>query len=69
MSPPGRNVPLKGMYPSGLLRRNLFPGNGMRLLPALLLFLFLLAPNAGAETGVVEEVVDGDTLRVRTAGS
>jgi micrococcal nuclease len=39
-------------------------------LPLLLLFLLLatLAPSAGAETGVVEEVVDGDTLVVRIAG-
>ncbi|OIP36157.1 MAG: hypothetical protein AUK27_02560 [Deltaproteobacteria bacterium CG2_30_66_27] len=35
----------------------------------VLLFLFALARSAGAETGVVDEVVDGDTLRVRTAGS
>jgi endonuclease YncB( thermonuclease family) len=40
----------------------------MRLLPALLLFALLLAPSAGAETGVVEEVVDGDTLVVGVAG-
>jgi endonuclease YncB( thermonuclease family) len=40
----------------------------MRLLPIFLLFLSLLAREAGAETGVVEEVVDGDTLVVRVAG-
>ena len=40
----------------------------MRLLPIFLLFLSLLASSAGAETGVVDEVVDGDTLVVRVAG-
>jgi len=45
------------------MHRNWRPG------PVVLLFLFALARSAGAETGVVDEVVDGDTLRVRTAGS
>lgn len=44
----------------------------MRRAP-LAVFLFLLGllavPAHAAETGVVEEVVDGDTLRVRTSGS
>ncbi len=35
----------------------------------LLLLGLLAGPASAAETGVVEEVVDGDTLRVRTAGS
>ena len=35
----------------------------------VLLFFLALARSAGAETGEVEEVVDGDTLRVRTSGS
>ncbi|HEX9190672.1 MAG TPA: thermonuclease family protein [Candidatus Deferrimicrobiaceae bacterium] len=56
------------MSPSGLLCRNLFPGNRLRLLPVFLLFLSLLVSSAGAETGIVEEVVDGDTLVVRDAG-
>jgi len=46
-----------------------FHGKGRAPL-AILLLLGLLAGSASAsETGVVEEVVDGDTLRVRTAGS
>lgn len=35
----------------------------------LLLVLLATLPASAAETGVVEEVVDGDTVRVRTAGS
>jgi len=46
------------------------PRKGSALLSVFLLLLGLLAGYAsGAETGVVAEVVDGDTLRVRTAGS
>ena len=50
-------------YIGTLMHRNWRPGL------VVLLFLFALARSAGAETGVVDEVVDGDTLRVRTAGS
>jgi len=48
-----------------------FHANGRVCLAALyLLLLGLLAgPAPAAETGVVDEVVDGDTLRVRTGGS
>jgi len=51
------------------MRRTLQSGKGL----ALLAVFFLLLPvvgraSSGAETGVVEEVVDGDTLRVRVAG-
>jgi len=35
----------------------------------ILLLGLLSAPSSAAETGVVDEVVDGDTLRVRIAGS
>jgi endonuclease YncB( thermonuclease family) len=51
-------------------RRLAAPGRG-RASPALFLLLLALlaAAASAAETGVVEEVVDGDTLRVRTAGS
>lgn len=39
-------------------------------LAVIVLLLGLLAcPARGAETGVVEEVVDGDTLRIRVSGS
>jgi endonuclease YncB( thermonuclease family) len=50
------------------MRRNRIPGGGARLLPILLLSLPLLARPAGAETGTVLEVVDGDTLVVRVDG-
>jgi endonuclease YncB( thermonuclease family) len=47
-----------------------FNGKGPASLALFFLLLVLLAgPASGAETGVVVEVVDGDTLRVRTAGS
>ena len=46
------------------------PGKGRATLAFLFLLLRILAgPATAAETGVVEEVVDGDTLRVRTYGS
>jgi len=51
------------------------PPHGIRgrerasLAVVLLLLALLAGPSSAAETGVVEEVVDGDTLRVRTAGS
>ena len=47
------------------------PGKGRTTLAVLfLLLLGLLAGRASAaQTGIVDEVVDGDTLRVRTAGS
>ncbi len=44
----------------------------MRRAPLAVSFLLLgllACPAHGTETGVVEEVVDGDTLRVRTSGS
>ncbi|MFA6149333.1 MAG: thermonuclease family protein [bacterium] len=41
----------------------------MSLVCFLLLLGLLSVPASAAETGVVDEVVDGDTLRVRTAGS
>jgi len=45
-------------------------GKGRRLLAVFFLLLGLLAgPASALETGVVVEVVDGDTLQVRTAGS
>ena len=45
-------------------------GKGRTCLGIVILLLGLLAgPASAAETGVVDEVVDGDTLRVRTAGS
>jgi len=48
-----------------------FHGKGRMLLAVFfLLLLHLLAgPAPAAESGVVDEVVDGDTLRVRTGGS
>jgi micrococcal nuclease len=47
-----------------------FHGKGRAYLAVFFLLLGLLAgPTSAAETGVVDEVVDGDTLRVRTAGS
>ncbi|HEY5577011.1 MAG TPA: thermonuclease family protein [Deferrimonas sp.] len=50
--------------------RDAAPGKG-RASPVLLLLLLglLAAAASAAETGVVEEVVDGDTLLVRTVGS
>jgi micrococcal nuclease len=44
------------------------PGKGRAFLAVFFSLLFLVASPAFAETGVVEEVVDGDTLRVRIAG-
>jgi micrococcal nuclease len=45
-------------------------GKGRPFLAVFFLLLGLLAgPASAAETGVVDEVVDGDTLRVRAAGS
>jgi endonuclease YncB( thermonuclease family) len=46
-------------------------GKGRALLAVfcLLLLGLLVVSAAAAETGIVDEVVDGDTLRVRTAGS
>jgi micrococcal nuclease len=62
MSPPGRHVPPWQEGPP--------PGKGRPSLAVFFLLLGLLAgPAPAAETGVVDEVVDGDTLRVRTAGS
>jgi endonuclease YncB( thermonuclease family) len=63
MSPPGRNVPPWQEGPP--------PGKEpLRLAVFFLLLLGLLAGAAtAAETGIVDEVVDGDTLRVRAAGS
>ena len=49
--------------------RRPFPYRAPLALLFLLLGLLSAPPPSGAETGVVEEVVDGDTLRVRTAGS
>lgn len=53
------------------MRRTLYRGKGLASLAVFfLLFLGLLAgPASSAETGIVDEIVDGDTLRVRTAGS
>ena len=52
------------------MRQRRFVPNRAPLALLFLLLGFLAAPPpSGAETGVVEEVVDGDTLRVRTAGS
>lgn len=48
--------------------KRLPPGKARALLAVFLLLLPLAAGAARAETGVVEEVVDGDTLRVRVAG-
>jgi endonuclease YncB( thermonuclease family) len=47
------------------------PGKGRAFLAgfSLLLLGLLVVSPAAAETGIVDEVVDGDTLRVRTAGS
>src|SRR5512135_790481 len=61
MSPPGRNVPpCQGCPPQDKGRKSL----------AVVLLLALLAGRASAaQTGVVVEIVDGDTLRVRTIGS
>jgi len=68
----GTDFPALGLAGGFLSARPTLPitlfGGGLRLLPVFLLFLSLLASSAGAETGVVEEVVDGDTLRVRVAG-
>jgi len=62
MSPPGRNVPPWRESPP--------PREGRTPLPVFFLLLALLAaPASAAETGVVAEVVDGDTLRVRIAGN
>jgi micrococcal nuclease len=46
-------------------------GKGRAFLAVFLLLLpgLLRGPASAAETGVVDEVLDGDTLRVRTAGS
>ena len=49
--------------------RRSFPNREPLALLFLLLGLLAAPPPSGAETGVVEEVLDGDTLRVRTAGS
>jgi endonuclease YncB( thermonuclease family) len=47
-----------------------FHGKGRAPFAVYFLLLGILAGSAfAAETGVVDEVVDGDTLRVRTAGS
>ncbi|MGB7630987.1 MAG: thermonuclease family protein, partial [Candidatus Deferrimicrobium sp.] len=47
-----------------------FHGKGRAPLAVFFLLLWILAGSASAaETGVVDEVVDGDTLRVRTDGS
>ena len=50
-------------------QRRSFPNRAPLALLFLLLGFLAAPPPSGAETGVVEEVVDGDTLRVRTAGS
>ena len=45
-------------------------GKGRASLAVIILLLGLLAgPASASETGVVDEIVDGDTLRVRTGGS
>src|SRR5512144_858815 len=49
--------------------RRSFPYRAPLALLFLLLGLLAAPPPSGADTGVVEEVVDGDTLRVRTAVS
>jgi micrococcal nuclease len=49
---------------ASLVRRLAAPAVFFLLLPGL-----LAGSASGAETGVVDEVVDGDTLRVRTTGS
>ncbi len=46
-----------------------FHGKGRASLVLFLLLLGFFAGSAPAETGVVVEVVDGDTLRVRTEGN
>jgi len=50
---------------------NVFLGKGLSLLAVFFLLHsgLLPGPASAAETGVVTEVVDGDTLRVRVAGS
>ena len=45
------------------------PGKGRAPLAVVLLLALLAGRASAAQTGVVEEVVDGDTLRVRTTGS
>ena len=50
-------------------RRSLAQRLAVLALFHLLLPVLHAGPASAAETGVVEEVVDGDTLRVRTAGS
>jgi len=50
------------------MRSNRPDGKGLAFLAAFLFLLPLFPVSVGAETGVVEEAVDGDTLRVRLAG-
>jgi micrococcal nuclease len=61
----------RGSFPDRRNHRKVsLRGKGRSPLALFFLLLGLLAaPTSGAETGVVEEVVDGDTMRVRTAGS
>ena len=64
-------------FPSSRVRtRNVPPwqgcpprGKGRSLLVTILLLALLAGRASAAQTGVVDEVVDGDTLRVRTTGS
>ena len=50
------------------MRRGIPHGKGVASLAVFFLLLAAFATAAGAETGVVEEVVDGDTLVVRVNG-
>ena len=60
----------RGSFPDRRNHRKVsLRGKGRSPLALFLLLGLLAAQTSGAETGVVEEVVDGDTMRVRTAGS